>query len=372
MTSIAPVESDSVALVPTSAAQQLAPTNMPQPIDKKALRSYLALISDPEALALQNELAGAYDRACLALLGENDVQIEGTRSFKKKSAWQKLGRYFGISSTIIEQRKGYINDAATGESVFVSTCTVRAVAPWGQVGDAVGACGTDEESGRRKITIADSIATAQTRATNRAISNLIAMGEVSAEELSRTASSDVTQQATRELTLDEAKAYPFPWSKPEKYKGKPLGELSHGMLVTVLEAVEKEIHEKGMTTKRGELGQACTLVIADIETHPDAYPEKQRPKPAAAEKPAAETASASAPGEPPAAAQPAVTPLYVVTDGSGYDHLTLAANAPKTLCDQDIKKTWKRKAEPTTIDACDAERTCELCVLAAPDDTATS
>ena len=47
----------------------------------------------PEALREQQELAAAYDAACAALIGKNDVQIEKGRTFKKKSAWRKLQRY---------------------------------------------------------------------------------------------------------------------------------------------------------------------------------------------------------------------------------------------------------------------------------------
>src|SRR4051812_26993868 len=81
---------------------------LPAPIDKPTMRSYLALLEDPEALQLQNRLAGAYDAACTALIGPNDVQVEGARSFKKKSAWRKLARYFGISTTIISHEERFI------------------------------------------------------------------------------------------------------------------------------------------------------------------------------------------------------------------------------------------------------------------------
>ena len=134
----------------------------------------------PEALREQQELAAAYDAACAALIGKNDVQIEKGRTFKKKSAWRKLARHFNISVEIVK-----VECALRDGTYFYATVTARAKAPWGQVYEDVGACCTDEATGRRVITTADAIATASTRASNRAISNLIAMGEVSAEEMSK-------------------------------------------------------------------------------------------------------------------------------------------------------------------------------------------
>ncbi len=145
------------------------------------MASYLARLSGIAAIQEQRQLAAAYDAACSALIGPNDVQVEGGRSFKKKSAWRKLARHFGISTSVVSVQKDSIGESG----FFLATVTVRAAAPWGQFAEAVGACGTDEATGRRVITTADAIATAETRATNRAVSNLVAMGEVSAEEMSK-------------------------------------------------------------------------------------------------------------------------------------------------------------------------------------------
>jgi hypothetical protein len=264
----------------------LSDPRLPAPIDKAALRSYLAVLEDPEALELQQRLAKAYDAACRALIGPNDVQKEGkgeyAREFKKKSAWRKLSRYFGISTVVLTRDERFLNDAATGESVFVATCTVRGTAPWGQSTDATAACATDEETGRRKITIADAIATAETRASNRATSNLVAMGEVSAEETTREQREEVVQKAAEEMTVDEAKAIKFPWRQPEKYRDKPLGELSLNMLGVVLKAVTEEIDKKGSTPRRVELKFATELLIADREMEAEAEPASETGATAAA------------------------------------------------------------------------------------------
>lgn len=145
------------------------------------MNAYLSGITSAASFDHQQKLAAAYDATVKSLIGPNDVQQEGNRTFKKKSAWMKLARHFGISTRVVSTKESI---AVNGVD-FLAVVTVEAVAPWGQSAEAVGACCQDEATGRRVITVADAIATAQTRATNRAVSNLIAMGEVSAEEMSK-------------------------------------------------------------------------------------------------------------------------------------------------------------------------------------------
>ena len=188
------------------------------------MAGYLASVNSDVALNQQRQLAAAYDAACHALIGPNDVQQEGARSFKKKSAWRKLARHFNISV------------AASLDSVRVEThpdgftayAIATASAPWGQSWTDVGACASDEATGRRTITIADAIATAMTRASNRAVSNLIAMGEVSAEEIGNRKPYGATS-AARGNKPDEDKAMPF-----GRNKGKRLGDIETADLESTL------------------------------------------------------------------------------------------------------------------------------------------
>lgn len=143
-------------------------------------QKYLAELASPAWIQAQQDMAAAYDAAVRALVGPNDIQLDGGREFKKKSAWRKLGRHFGVSTRVVSK-----DIQPVGPDGFVATVVVEGRAPWGQVMEAVGSCGTDEETGRRVITMADAMATAQTRATNRAVSDLVAMGEVSAEEIQK-------------------------------------------------------------------------------------------------------------------------------------------------------------------------------------------
>lgn len=224
------------------------------------LEKAISQIEDPRWLELQKRFARAYDNACLALLSDNDVQSEGSgrsaRKFKKKSAWGKLAKHFGVTTRVVgEPRYQEVGDD------YVVWVTVESN-HWGQTRQAVGACGTDEESGRRSITLADAIATAETRATNRAISNVIAMGEVSYEEIAKR---QVAKAAIDEMTLEEAKQFPFPWKTPAKFAGKPMGNLSEIMLRKVRVATMGELEENPDNSKLQEIKRVCDLLIEDIE-----------------------------------------------------------------------------------------------------------
>ena len=144
------------------------------------MREYVATLGT--GLVDQHALSAAYDAAVASLIGPNDVQQEGGRSFKKKSAWRKLARHFNLS---VEAEPGDARIVQGPADSWVAVARATAVAPWGQRFTDVGACGSDESTGRRVMTFADALATAMTRAANRAISNLIAMGEVSAEEMAK-------------------------------------------------------------------------------------------------------------------------------------------------------------------------------------------
>lgn len=206
-------------------------------IEQFSMPDYLTSISTPAAFQHQQKLAAAYDSACASLIGPNDVQKDGNRTFKKKSAWRKLQRHFNISTSVVD-----VETEMVGEHL-VATVKVKASAPWGQSAESVGACGGDEATGRRTITIADAIATAETRATNRAVSNLIAMGEVSAEEMGKNGGGSSNKPA-------EEKVMPI-----GDNKGKKLGEIDS----VSLDKIISWCLEKG---KFPDLVESCRAVIA--------------------------------------------------------------------------------------------------------------
>lgn len=138
-----------------------------------------------------------YQQFCKACLDSSDfqkVKINGKETaFKKKSAWRKIATAFNISDEVIE--KEIIRD--DNYQIISATFYVKATAPNGRSGIGTASCSIfdkvknsdmDQPSNfelRKRFNNAenDVIGTAHTRAKSRAISDLVGMGEVSAEEM---------------------------------------------------------------------------------------------------------------------------------------------------------------------------------------------
>jgi hypothetical protein len=138
-------------------------------------------------LATDQVVAGmkAYQQLLPQLLDASDYQrAEGGKTFVKKSGWRKIARAFNLSVELPLGPAVVYRDG-NGQPLRAEA-VARAIAPNGQVQDGDGYCAVDEprfkrQGGRHKIEN-DLRATATTRAKNRAISDLVGMGEVSAEE----------------------------------------------------------------------------------------------------------------------------------------------------------------------------------------------
>jgi hypothetical protein len=129
----------------------------------------------------------AYQELCAAVLTPADwIGAPGEPdSFVRRSGWDKLATFYGASVVLLGETK--LERDADGRLLRASA-RARATDPrTGRVRDGGGACGRDEprfatSRGRQKIEH-DLPASAETRATNRAIANLVGFGAVSAEEV---------------------------------------------------------------------------------------------------------------------------------------------------------------------------------------------
>jgi hypothetical protein len=153
---------------------------------------------DPEQVV---EGMRQYQRLLRDLLEPSDWQTEDKggrpleRPFLKKSGWRKIARAFNLS---FERVRSEVERDEHGNPVRAEVW-IRAVAPNGQYGDGDGYCSADEGrfkswKGRQKLEN-DLRATATTRAKNRAIADLVGMGEVSAEEIAPAGEEDEHAQA---------------------------------------------------------------------------------------------------------------------------------------------------------------------------------
>lgn len=144
---------------------------------------------DPEvartAMAKYHELTNA-------MLTADDWQVIPNGKFVKRSGFQKIASGYGVSTEIVSEAV----ERGEGGTPIRAKATVRATHPSGRYADGSGRCSIDESrfktpSGRAKAEH-DIAATAVTRATNRAISNLVGFGQVSAEEVDGAAPAQAT------------------------------------------------------------------------------------------------------------------------------------------------------------------------------------
>ena len=173
-----------------------------------------------------------YQLLCQQYLTLEDYETIQGKEFKKKSAWRKLGRAQKVSIEIIEEREQQYPDGT-----FAYHFRARAHSSlWGNYSDGSGSCASDEKGVDK--TIHNTRATAETRAINRAISNLIGAGEVSAEEINE-------KVASNETIID-----PYKFQGEDKYQPKTIA------LCLKWRATEKAIgwlrgqmEEKGITSE---------------------------------------------------------------------------------------------------------------------------
>jgi hypothetical protein len=124
----------------------------------------------------------AYQRGVQGLLAETDWQRFEDRkgekhSFVKKSGWRKIAMWFSLDVTIVSQNI----ERGKDERIVRAYAVARATAPNGRIMDGDGACDKTERVFSKPEH--DIPATAITRAKNRAISDMVGAGEVSAEEI---------------------------------------------------------------------------------------------------------------------------------------------------------------------------------------------
>lgn len=148
---------------------------MPEIENTPALYEETALVDVDEALKEWE----VYQELTDKLLNPSDYQTtRDGQKFKKKSAWRKYMRAFRLSDKVLEKEIIKNEEGATVESTFL----VKVWSPDGRSAEGWGNCSIREPKRFTKPDH-DIPSTAMTRAINRAVSDLIGAGEVSAEEM---------------------------------------------------------------------------------------------------------------------------------------------------------------------------------------------
>lgn len=172
----ADAEADAVELPPDEPATPVASTTLVP----RERRSEVIRPLNTEQLV---QSFAEYQALLPQLLRESDYQeAEAGKRFVKKSGWRKIATAFDLDVRIISEQ---VERDENGH-ILRSKTTARATSPSGRVMDGDGYCTINEFTGRRANNPKlenDLRGTAATRAKNRAISDLVGMGEVSAEEV---------------------------------------------------------------------------------------------------------------------------------------------------------------------------------------------
>ena len=151
------------------------------------------------------------------ILGENDTQKISGNDYVKKTGWRKIKTIFNLSQEIIDSKR-----EENIEPKYIRwTYKVRVKAKNGTFADAEMCCDSREKFGQGKPEAAV-MAMAQTRAFNRAISDLVGGGEVSAEEMDgvevRSEPRNVTPRPISEVVQSAVKEANEKHTRPETPK----------------------------------------------------------------------------------------------------------------------------------------------------------
>jgi hypothetical protein len=123
------------------------------------------------------EAIQTYEALKRAIQQPSDVFEYNGRPFLKKAFWRRIAACFGLSLELVSEEREQDENANLAYSVYY-----RAIAPNGRTMIGDGYC-SRSENGHGSWPEHTVRATAHTRAKNRAISDMVGGGEVSAEEV---------------------------------------------------------------------------------------------------------------------------------------------------------------------------------------------
>ena len=165
-----------------------------------------------------------------SLIEESDKMQIGGHPYILKSGWRKLAFAFNVTDTIIKADR----EQELGKDYFVWRIQVRAIAPNGRTSTGIGACASNERKFAHEEH--DVYAMAHTRAKNRAFSDILGLGEVSAEEMS----SDVSEELK---SIPQQKPVPRDPSAPASDKQKAyIDSLVKKYKVDITDLLAKMVH----------------------------------------------------------------------------------------------------------------------------------
>lgn len=225
-----PKEQTSLSPATSEAIKQLAPVEVPALVEVPQVVA--PLLDGNELTAVFNkyrELQNELDHS----MPDQIMQIQG-KSFRKKGYWRAIRMAFNLNVECIKDDRITTLDAESGHANWGYAVTYRATAPNGATAEGDGCCMASEKTNKKGEIIATEHnvrSHAHTRAFNRAVSNLVGFGEVSAEEVEHDAAvaveiwpydnaqhrmKDTEKHIEKHIEKEYGLKYPGSFSQPPK------------------------------------------------------------------------------------------------------------------------------------------------------------
>ncbi len=201
---------------------------------------HMVMKTPVERGATQFEEYQALQKALDSLMPEQIISIRG-KKFRRKGYWRAVAKGFRVTTEVVREERVEV-DSDWGY-LFI----IRATNGAGESAEGDGACMASEKASGQ-ATLHNVRAHAFTRAKNRAISDLVGFGEVSAEEIERE-ERDVTPP-TPQRTIVSHELPPTPHAYDGlakdgtwpigKYRGKMLADLPEKFLEWAVETLAEK------------------------------------------------------------------------------------------------------------------------------------
>jgi len=248
---------ETVTTRPAQTTEALTPQVVPAALARQEASGFVRAIATEDlgmAIGEYRRIQGVLDNA----LPDCMMTIQG-RSFRKKSYWRAICTAFNLTVELHDESIQVL------DGVIVALAMYRATAPNGRVAYGDGAC-TAKEKRSGQDSLHNIRSHAHTRAFNRAVSNLVGFGEVSAEEVDRdgNVSDETNWPELTEVRNACGRALKLGWTEAE--------------VRTVLDAHDATfINDKGRDRIQGMPPEARASAIATLAV-PPARPKQEAPK----------------------------------------------------------------------------------------------
>ena len=193
----------------------------------------ISVVVSPDVQGTVNALQKFLDLKERVLQSDDTVMISG-KKYIKRSGWRKIALAFNVSTEIISVERDY------GSDFKVCHVKARATAPNGRISDEIASCDSTEFQGNIKFSVHNLETKAATRAINRAISNLVGGGEVSAEEIEQgeNVANNGESQATNGSNVKKNQSGNTDWDAEKK---EPASMKQKNFIKSMMENMNLEI-----------------------------------------------------------------------------------------------------------------------------------